>query len=182
MPNNMSTFKPSAVDWLEATTFEEAAELAASLIAHHYEYEARPTVDMPFAVSALSKASATLRPWGKGKPDTTEYLLLASSVLDRYSEASTAHTLDKVIATVIAKQHDYGHANILSWEHLGLAVRITDKLMRMLNLEARQQQDPTSNPIHESIEDTWMDMLGYCIIGIMLHYEVFTLPLEDDLS
>ena len=39
----------------------------------------------------------------------------------------------QIAETVISKQHDYGHQNILAFREKGLVVRLTDKLERFNN-------------------------------------------------
>lgn len=79
-----------------------------------------------------------------------------------------------VTAFLIGKQHDYGHKNISTFGLKGVIVRLVDKLARLENL---QQRD---NPSNESIEDTWLDIFGYCVVGTMLLDGTFTLPLKED--
>lgn len=71
------------------------------------------------------------------------------------------------------KQHDYGHENILTFGLTGLAVRLSDKVARLANLERRN-----SNPSFESTFDTWQDIVGYCVIAEMIFDHTFTLELQ----
>lgn len=80
-----------------------------------------------------------------------------------------------VAKLVIKKQKDYGTGNILNspfGPENGLVVRLYDKVARLKNLTANKKK-----PNNESIEDTWSDIVGYSMIGIMVEREVFTLPL-----
>lgn len=71
-------------------------------------------------------------------------------------------------------------ANILATGEVGLITRLWDKTARLLNLmgfrfmisEAGQYTAPTE-PKHESIEDTYMDMAVYAIIGLLLRKGVW---------
>lgn len=74
---------------------------------------------------------------------------------------------------LVGKQHDYGNENITRFGHGGIGIRINDKICRLENLTDKEHQ------VDESIEDTWQDILGYCIIGIMMHNETFSLPLIE---
>lgn len=94
----------------------------------------------------------------------------------------TAHTvmsrsqaLDYVVQVIAAKQHDYGHDNITVEGHVGLRVRIHDKVARLKNLLRRGGVAK-----NEALSDTWMDIIGYGIIGLMLLEGTFTLPLAVD--
>ena len=50
-----------------------------------------------------------------------------------YEEACRKVALE-IAEVVIAKQHDYGHDNILAFREQGLIVRLWDKLARLKNL------------------------------------------------
>lgn len=62
---------------------------------------------------------------------------------------------------LIGKRRDYGQGNIARHGELGIIVRADDKLARLQNLLKAH----TVN--HESIEDTWQDLAGYGIIGLL---------------
>ena len=62
------------------------------------------------------------------------------------------------------KQHDYGPHNISLWGELGLAVRCTDKVMRLRNL-----LDVARSPKNESLLDSWADLANYGIIGQLVN-------------
>ena len=77
------------------------------------------------------------------------------------------------MATLLAsKQHDYGHGNITAFGTKGVLVRLSDKVERLINLT-------TKNARNESISDTLRDIVGYCVIALMLHDETFNLDLGD---
>lgn len=82
----------------------------------------------------------------------------------------------EVADLVIKKQHDYGPSNIMNspfGPEVGIVVRMFDKVARMENLTQNSRV-----PKNESIEDTWLDIMGYSFIGLMLCKKYFTLPLE----
>lgn len=81
-----------------------------------------------------------------------------------------------IVALLAAKQHDYGHENILKHGIEGVRVRIWDKIARLRNLLGRDA------PKHESIADTWLDLIGYSVIGVLLDRGTFTLPLASDVK
>jgi hypothetical protein len=75
---------------------------------------------------------------------------------------------------LISKQVDYGPNNIqLSpfGPQVGLLVRLQDKLSRAANLITHNQ-----TPNHESLRDTWIDILNYGAIGLMLTDGLFPAP------
>lgn len=88
------------------------------------------------------------------------------------------HKLAEEIADlVINKQKDYGPRNILNSPfgvNVGLVVRIFDKLSRLYNLNEKAKK-----PTNENIEDTWMDIVGYALIGLMVQRGLFELPLKE---
>ena len=93
---------------------------------------------------------------------------------DSFEEACKKVALH-IADVVIAKQHDYGHDNILAFKEQGLVVRLWDKINRLKNLFWKN-----SEPKNESIEDTFTDIAGYAIIGLMLAEGTFTNELEED--
>lgn len=80
---------------------------------------------------------------------------------------------DRITAVVIKKQLDYGHANISRFGRIGLMVRLHDKVARLENL-----LQPGRTPNNESIEDNVMDVIGYCILGIMWEEGTFLLRVQ----
>lgn len=76
-----------------------------------------------------------------------------------------------VLPLLCSKQADYGTKNILRFGHEGLAVRLWDKIARVGHLKG------SSAPRYESLQDSYIDIVGYCIIGCMLDDGTFELPL-----
>lgn len=68
----------------------------------------------------------------------------------------------EVIETLLAKRDDYGTQNIAITGRYGLAVRLQDKVSRLLNLDRAGVK-----PNFESIEDTYRDIIGYAMIGLV---------------
>ena len=91
-----------------------------------------------------------------------------------YEEACRKVALE-IAEVVIAKQHDYGHDNILAFREQGVIVRLWDKLARLKNLIWVNPD----NPKNESIEDTFTDIAGYAIIGLMLRNNTFENELQE---
>jgi hypothetical protein len=80
-----------------------------------------------------------------------------------------AHTLALNFVRVLdSKQQDYGSENITISGELGVVVRAQDKLCRLRHLLAKNE-----GVNHESIDDSWMDLANYGIIGHMLHNGVW---------
>lgn len=74
---------------------------------------------------------------------------------------------------MIRKQLDYGADNIRLWGLLGVAVRATDKIMRLKELLTSGRE-----PNFESIDDTLVDLRNYATIGMMLRKGYWGLPVE----
>ena len=81
----------------------------------------------------------------------------------------------EVARTVIEKHKDYGPDNILVFKEQGLIVRMLDKIGRLKHLLWTER-----SPKHEAVEDSFTDLAGYAIIGLMLQRECFTFKLEEE--
>ena len=81
----------------------------------------------------------------------------------------------EVATTLIEKHKDYGVDNILIFKEQGLVVRLWDKVSRLKNIV-------WGSKLPETLEDTWKDMAGYAIIGMMLQRGTFTNPLEGQVK
>ena len=80
-----------------------------------------------------------------------------------------AHTLAlKFVRVLDSKQQDYGSENITISGELGVVVRAQDKLCRLRHLLAKN-----GDVNHESVDDSWMDLANYGIIGYMVHNKVW---------
>lgn len=74
--------------------------------------------------------------------------------------------LDELAAIMVRKHQDYGPMNIAGapgGPMNGLRVRMYDKLARLNNLV-----DTGDTPNYESIEDTFLDLANYAIIGLLV--------------
>ena len=94
--------------------------------------------------------------------------------MDNSFEQSCRDIALRIAETVISKQHDYGHDNILAFREEGLVVRLWDKISRLKNLIWNK-----GTPQNEPIEDTFIDIAGYAIIGLMLADDTFTNELQE---
>lgn len=81
--------------------------------------------------------------------------------------------IDEVHRTLVRKQRDYGPENIRRFGRKGLMIRLHDKVARLENLDGGGR-----GPENESVIDTFLDIVGYCAIGIMWERNEFLLPLE----
>jgi len=65
---------------------------------------------------------------------------------------------------LVKKRRDYGPYNLKRFGEMGIVVRLGDKLDRLANLVIENK-----NPNYESVEDTWKDVIGYGILGLLEH-------------
>lgn len=112
-----------------------------------------------------------------GQPFRIGAVMALRALAAKATDASVASTWSYGVAdTVVSKQADYGHANILRFGVEGIRVRLSDKVARINNLTAKKV-----DPLNESLVDSWVDIAGYCIVGMMVVRGTFELPLADDL-
>ena len=76
---------------------------------------------------------------------------------------------------LLAKQADYGPGNIAKFGELGVLVRASDKVERLTNLLQSGRE-----PNHESLDDSWLDLANYGLIGLMVRRGLWGLPMEQD--
>lgn len=74
------------------------------------------------------------------------------------------HQIAKEIADLLDKKRkDYGTENIKKFGTKGVLVRVSDKVERLINLTWETDKEPN----FESVEDTWKDIAGYAILGLI---------------
>ena len=77
--------------------------------------------------------------------------------------------LDKILSEVrevlIKKNEKYGMENIRVFGERGVLIRANDKTERLIQLVWKNVPEPSD----ETIDDTWKDLVGYGIIGMMVH-------------
>lgn len=87
--------------------------------------------------------------------------------------------LAKVILPVILanlrlldqKQQDYGSINLTKFGTFGVAVRMNDKLERIINLI---RTPPTSGgPRNEPLDDSFLDLANYALIAYVMHRDLW---------
>lgn len=77
-------------------------------------------------------------------------------------DAAYEQVLEELLQMFLKKHKDYGKGNILSIKELGIAFRIGEKTERIKHLLMSQH-----DPANESLEDTWLDIAVYGIIGAL---------------
>lgn len=91
---------------------------------------------------------------------TPEMAQFRNDALEIYADA---------LDVLVKKQIDYGPKNISNvpgGPMMGLAVRLHDKISRLANL-----LENDIDPNNESIEDTFLDIANYGMIGLMITKE-----------
>jgi len=106
-----------------------------------------------------------------------ELRMLQKSIdsVDSFERACRNEALS-IADILIKKQHDYGQENILVFGEEGIMIRLSDKIHRLINLFKNRN----AKPQNESVQDTFIDIAGYAIIGLMLQKQTFQLPLQLD--
>lgn len=160
------------------STFNKAADAALTKLRE----EASTTLPDPKMFKPIetyiSKWIKSLQ-LGDAEESDTE---LATLVLERAGVQALQWLLDnhppfehgEMVQLLCRKQHDYGHNNITNFGIIGVAIRICDKIARIDNLSKRNQ------PTNESLVDSYIDIVGYAMISIMLNEDSFKLPLKGD--
>ena len=98
---------------------------------------------------------------------------IGADALGTASARGITFTVAEVHEVLCRKQRDYGPENIRRFGRQGLMIRLHDKVARLENLDGGGR-----GPENESVIDTFLDIIGYCTIGIMWERDEFLLPLE----
>lgn len=97
---------------------------------------------------------------------------LGSSTFAAAKKMNSNYSADQLLDLLVSKQRDYGNDAISRFGRIGILVRVHDKISRLENLAKR-----SSNPNHESVRDSYMDVINYCAIGMMIEAGWFQLEL-----
>jgi hypothetical protein len=158
-------------------TFDDAAAEALSKITKTSEITLGDRNKFKPIETFLTKWINTLH---RGVDDMESDIELATSVIERagvealnwFKETNTPFNNEEMLKLLCYKQHDYGHKNITNFGTIGVAIRICDKIARIENLEK------TGTIKNESLLDSYLDIIGYAIIAIMLNEDSFQLQLK----
>lgn len=109
------------------------------------------------------------------------FTIIGAEALHRYTRVTAgfnhADTMKSVLAVVVMKQYDYGPQNILWGGAEGIALRMHDKLARIQHLMERGTEGA-----NEPLSDSWLDLVGYAIVAVMLANGTFESPMMADLQ
>jgi hypothetical protein len=83
----------------------------------------------------------------------------------------------ELLEMFLKKHADYGKGNILANKELGIAMRISEKVERLKHLlmksELSEGDESEATPENESIEETWVDIAVYSVIGVLYRRKQF---------
>jgi hypothetical protein len=79
-------------------------------------------------------------------------------------EEFLARTMQEYLELWKTKQNSYGPGNIAAFGDAGCAIRAMDKVQRLRRHYFLGKDVTLAN---ETIEDTWLDLLGYAAMGLM---------------
>lgn len=117
------------------------------------------------------------------EPNPDALIAIATPVVS-YLRANNWWDSAKMAQLLAYKQHDYGHGNIMRFGLKGIVVRLTDKYERLANLQFTKdflEDGGTVAPlVNETIADTLHDIIGYCVVGLMVLDDTFKLSLGED--
>lgn len=117
------------------------------------------------------------------EPNPDAFIAIATPVVS-YLRANNFWDSAKMAQLLAYKQHDYGHGNIMRFGLKGIVVRLTDKYERLANLQFTKdflEDGGTVAPlVNETIADTLHDIIGYCVVGLMVLDDTFKLSLGED--
>ena len=94
------------------------------------------------------------------------YIKTTSTKMKRPLDFEAAIIARKAIDLMVKKHNDYGPSNISDAPGgalNGLSVRLHDKVARLNNLLSNEKE-----PENESIQDTFIDILNYAIIALLV--------------
>ena len=99
------------------------------------------------------------------------FACIAADAIQIAKNRGIVFEISEVHRTLVRKQKDYGPENIRRFGRQGLMIRLHDKVARLENLDGGGR-----GPENESVRDTFLDIVGYCAIGIMWERGEFLLP------
>jgi len=145
--------------WAEEWRILGAISAAAGLKNSVFSSTTRPVPGTEISGKFHKFASGYIYPEFAGDPETSKIM---------------KNLCVQILAILCRKQNDYGHENIARFGRDGILVRTHDKIARLNNLLTRG-----GVPQNETIEDTYVDIVGYSAIGIMVERGWFDLQLSN---
>lgn len=108
--------------------------------------------------------------------ETPQHMLYGRMAVEAVGQLKNMYEWDvqKFLELLCSKQADYGHENITNFGLIGVSVRLCDKVARLVNVLGRGGDTAVTG---ETLVDTWLDIVGYCVIATMLINDSFKLEL-----
>lgn len=125
--------------------------------------ESRPEdggVSERIALVEVTNDPLRVRNWLQGLMDPV--LLESQPATEEELRAWLHLAIDHIAEMVLEKRQDYGSDNINMTGRYGVAVRLLDKVSRLLNLIRSGEAN------FEPEDDTWRDIAGYALIGLRM--------------
>lgn len=95
----------------------------------------------------------------------------------QYLDEAFEQVSTELLEMFLKKHADYGKGNILANKELGIAMRISEKVERLKHLLMKNElaggAEGDSKPENESIEETWIDIAVYSVIGVLYRRSQF---------
>ncbi|MBM4076771.1 MAG: DUF1599 domain-containing protein [Planctomycetes bacterium] len=156
-----------------ANTWEQSASQWVMHIASFATEERRANIEMLFRLIDSAKCCLF------DNDDLPVSLLWTEIGIEAIEELRRMDEWDsgEMCALLVSKQHDYGHGNITAFGLRGVLVRLSDKIERLNNLQSKK-----TKARNESLVDTLRDIVGYCVIALMLNDETFGLELGENVA
>lgn len=165
-----------------STSWEKEAELALNKI--FALQKERSQRNEEFTQAELQNALTILiettfgRKNNPGEVVVNGWLDVGSLALGVCNSHYSPLTHEECLETLVKKHRDYGPKNIARFSEPGLPggllVRSWDKVARIENLTGRGV-----DPENESLRDSFLDLVNYAAIGLMIEKDVFGLPFND---
>ncbi len=155
---------------VEVTTWEDAAQIHTSSIWEYAGNQDWQRLGMDAVIRTHLDAMIDSYFNKDGEPCYDEWIHLAA--LSIFASGNLDET--ETLTTLCNKQRDYGPNNISRFGSSGLLLRLHDKVARLENLLS-QGHDARN----ESLHDTYLDIVGYSVIGHMLIDGSFFFPIGD---
>lgn len=121
----------------------------------------------------IERAWARAFNW-KDSPSVTFWVSMACASI-RELRITNQWDSGEMVSLLVRKQLAYGHGNINNFGVPAIIVRLSDKVQRLKNLKITKQ-----SPEWEPLVDTLLDIVGYCVIGLMYDDETFQLEVGDE--
>lgn len=93
----------------------------------------------------------------------------------------TSHDIQELL---VSKQRDYGTHNISRFGIVGIIIRLNDKIARLFNLleKSTDTNHSTVAVKDEPLYQTYMDVVGYCVVAMMFLTKVKNSNFENEIS